>query len=37
MSYANYDGVIVEDIWGKTYLISNCPFARMDLGEGYLT
>ncbi|RBP75265.1 hypothetical protein DET47_1231, partial [Shewanella putrefaciens] len=37
MSYAHYDGVIVEDIWGKTYLISNCPFARMDLGEGYLT
>lgn len=37
MSYAHYDGVIVEDIWGKTYLISNCPFARMDLGEDYLT
>ncbi len=37
MSYANYDGVMVEDIWGKTYLISNCPFARMDLGEDYLT
>ncbi|MCS6262042.1 hypothetical protein G3479_22845 [Shewanella baltica] len=37
MSYEHYDGVIVEDTWGKTYLISNCPFARMDLGEDYLT
>ncbi|MCU8056478.1 hypothetical protein L5L78_09700 [Shewanella sp. SM34] len=37
MSYVNYDGVMVEDIWGKTYLISNCPFARMDLGEDHLS
>ncbi|MGI2191027.1 hypothetical protein ACRN9V_06030 [Shewanella baltica] len=37
MSYVNYDGVMVEDIWGKTYLISNCPFARMDLGEAHLS
>jgi hypothetical protein len=29
----HYDGVILEDKWGKTYLCSNCLFAYADLGE----
>ena len=32
-----YDGVILEDKWGKTYLCSTSLLARVDLGEDYVT
>ncbi|MGI5308385.1 hypothetical protein [Rheinheimera sp. WS51] len=34
---SQYDGVILEDKWGKTYLCSSCLLAYADLGEGYIT
>ncbi|MCE9687188.1 hypothetical protein LZP73_13400 [Shewanella sp. AS16] len=37
MSQQEYNGVTVEDVWGKTYLISDCPFARAGLGDDYLS
>lgn len=36
MQNRQYDGVILEDKWGKTYLCSNCLFAYAELGEGHL-
>ncbi|MDP2713399.1 hypothetical protein [Rheinheimera sp.] len=32
----HYDGVILEDKWGKTYLCSSCLLAYADLGEDSL-
>ena len=37
MQEPQYEGVILEDKWGKTYLCSTCLFAYADLGENYLT
>ncbi|MGP9800036.1 Mbeg1-like protein [Rheinheimera sp. NSM] len=33
----HYDGVILQDKWGKTYLCSNCLLAYADLGEDCLS
>lgn len=33
----HYDGVILEDKWGKTYLCSNCLFAYADLGPSMVS
>lgn len=33
----HYDGVILADKWGKTYLCSNCLLAYADLGEDCLS
>lgn len=33
----DYNGIILEDKWGKTYLCSNCLFAYADLGQSTLT
>ena len=33
MQDRQYDGVILEDKWGKTYLCSTCLLARADLGS----
>ena len=37
MQDRQYDGVVLEDKWGKTYLCSSCLLARADLGEDYVT
>lgn len=37
MQDRQYDGVVLEDKWGKTYLCSTCLFAYADLGEDYIT
>ena len=37
MQNQQYDGVILEDKWGKTYLCSSCLLAYAELGEGYIT
>lgn len=37
MQDRQYDGVILEDKWGKTYLCSSCLLAYADLGEGYIS
>lgn len=34
---SQYDGVILEDKWGKTYLCSNCLFAYADLGPSLVS
>ncbi|MGI5308340.1 hypothetical protein [Rheinheimera sp. WS51] len=34
---SQYDGVILEDKWGKTYLCSNCLFAYADLGPSLIS
>ena len=36
MQDRQYDGVILEDKWGKTYLCSNCLFAYVDFGNSHL-
>ncbi|MEH8019049.1 hypothetical protein MN202_17555 [Rheinheimera muenzenbergensis] len=36
MQNRQYDGVILEDKWGKTYLCSNCLFAYAEFGDGHL-
>lgn len=33
----DYNGIILEDKWGKTYLCSNCLFAYADLGQSPIT
>lgn len=37
MPEQQYNGVVLEDKWGKTYLCSTCLFAYADLGEDYVT
>ena len=37
MQNRQYDGVILEDKWGKSYLCSTSLLARVDLGEDYVT
>lgn len=37
MQDRQYDGVILEDKWGKSYLCSTSLLARVDLGEDYVT
>ncbi|GAB57141.1 hypothetical protein RNAN_0104 [Rheinheimera nanhaiensis E407-8] len=37
MQDRQYNGVVLEDKWGKTYLCSSCLLAYADLGEGYIT
>ncbi|GAB57286.1 hypothetical protein [Rheinheimera nanhaiensis] len=37
MQNQQYNGVILEDKWGKTYLCSSCLLAYADLGEGYIS
>ncbi|WNO60350.1 hypothetical protein [Rheinheimera sp. MMS21-TC3] len=37
MLSSQYDGVILEDKWGKTYLCSNCLFAYADLGPSLIS
>uniref|UniRef100_A0A486XR87 Uropathogenic specific protein n=1 Tax=Rheinheimera sp. BAL341 TaxID=1708203 RepID=A0A486XR87_9GAMM len=37
MQDRQYDGVVLADKWGKTYLCSSCLLARADLGEDYVT
>lgn len=34
---SQYDGVILEDKWGRTYLCSNCLFAYADLGPSLVS
>ena len=36
MQHPQFDGVILEDKWGKTYLCSNCLFAYSELGDNTL-
>ena len=36
MQNRQYDGVILEDKWGKTYLCSNCLFAYAEFGDSHL-
>lgn len=36
MQNRQYDGVILEDKWGKTYLCSNCLFAYAEFGDNHL-
>src|SRR5690606_7934403 len=37
MQDQQYDGVVLEDKWGKSYLCSSCLLAYADLGEDSLT
>ncbi|MDX1391635.1 MAG: hypothetical protein R3241_04590, partial [Rheinheimera sp.] len=37
MQHPHYDGVILQDKWGKTYLCSSCLLAYHDLGSNRLT
>ena len=36
MQDQQYNGVVLEDKWGKTYLCSNCLFAYVDFGNSHL-
>ena len=36
MQDQQYNGVVLEDKWGKTYLCSSCLLARADLGDDCL-
>ena len=36
MQDRQYDGVVLEDKWGKTYLCSNCLFAYAEFGDSHL-
>ncbi|MEH8017233.1 DNA/RNA non-specific endonuclease [Rheinheimera muenzenbergensis] len=36
MHNQQYDGVVLEDKWGKTYLCSKCLFAYAELGDNHI-
>ena len=36
MHNQQYDGIVLEDKWGKTYLCSNCLFAYTELGDSHI-
>ena len=36
MQNQQYDGVVLEDKWGKTYLCSNCLFAYAEFGDSQI-
>lgn len=37
MQQHNFNGLVVEDKWGKTYLCSSCLLTYSDLGDGCIT